>query len=329
MAKSNKAKGGALTFKTNPGKEPRAIRYGSTITLQHVATQKFLKAHSRPYLHPNTSGQDQVTCSSQKSSSNSWIIKSAHRYPDNYLYGEPIRHGDLVRLESRAFITNLHSHGSPSPLSNQQEVTCFGKHGNGDNNDNWWVEVPNEEAWTTANQIRLIHTTTDHALHSHVNASHAEFTSGEQEVTCFKKRNADDFWQVETIVPPILPSLVAQGVDGNKWVSALNLVASFASISGITFLFVGSSIKNTTFAEILAVLFASLVFFGCITGGVTAVWEVAKAIKLRLRNTIFFYSFLMLSGAVVLFGSFWLWKTAATISKTHFLTLVHEVFPTK
>lgn len=58
--------------------------------------------------------------------------------------GEPIKCGDKVRLEHSTTGRNLHSH-SPyrSPLTQQQEVSAFGSHGDGDGGDDWTIECPN------------------------------------------------------------------------------------------------------------------------------------------------------------------------------------------
>lgn len=48
--------------------------------------------------------------------------------------------GDTVRLEHVLTKKNLHSHKERSPLSNNQEVSCYGLDGDGDEADDWVIE---------------------------------------------------------------------------------------------------------------------------------------------------------------------------------------------
>ena len=58
--------------------------------------------------------------------------------------GEPVLCGSIIRLSHLETDRNLHSHLFSSPLSNQQEVSCFGGKGQGDTGDDFvsgWVVV--------------------------------------------------------------------------------------------------------------------------------------------------------------------------------------------
>jgi len=106
-----------------------------------------------------------------------------------------VQHGDIVRLEHVATRRNLHSHsGHPSPVTKQQEATCFGSNGSGDSNDNWQVEVDSSGSWGAAKRVRLVHVNTKHTLHSHLGWSHSSWTAGQQEVTAYAGRDANDWW---------------------------------------------------------------------------------------------------------------------------------------
>ena len=85
-------------------------------------------------------------------------------------------------------------------MTQQQEVTAYAPENNGVGNldDNWQIEVENGGVWTAGTKIRLIHSRTKVALHSHPYGS-KEYTSDQQEVTGFDKRNADDFWLAEIV----------------------------------------------------------------------------------------------------------------------------------
>jgi dolichyl-phosphate-mannose--protein O-mannosyl transferase len=94
---------------------------------------------------------------------------------------------------------NLHSHGGfPSPVTHQQEVTCYGNNGIGDANDNWRIEIEGGGTWDSGTRLRLRHVPTNHALHSHLGFSHPDWTAGQQEVTCFAPPgDANDWWFFE------------------------------------------------------------------------------------------------------------------------------------
>jgi dolichyl-phosphate-mannose--protein O-mannosyl transferase len=95
------------------------IRYGSEIILRHEPTGGFLRSPGVPYRHPKSSQQDQVTCPTAIDSKSYWIVMPPHGYPDDYLYGQPIPDGAVLRLENRASRKHLHSHGNaPLPVSN-------------------------------------------------------------------------------------------------------------------------------------------------------------------------------------------------------------------
>ena len=84
---------------------------------------------------------------------NMWLIKEADtRNVENKsdgnkkcIPGTPIKCGETIRLQHVTTSANLHSHLFRSPLSGQQEVSCFGQSheqmglSDGDTGDNWIV----------------------------------------------------------------------------------------------------------------------------------------------------------------------------------------------
>lgn len=62
----------------------------------------------------------------------------------------------MIRLEHVASGCNLHSHIFQSPLSQQQEVSCFGKGGEGDTGDFWVINCDGEN-WEREEEIHLKH----------------------------------------------------------------------------------------------------------------------------------------------------------------------------
>src|SRR4051794_20300558 len=171
-------------------------RVGSWIELTHVRTGKFLHSHPFNYAHPGSSGQQQVTCDGPPGDEGDrWRVRVAHGANEHTAWDQPITDGMVVRLEHIVTHRNLHSHvNHPSPVTHQQEVTCFGSNGMGDTNDNWRVELAGTGALEAGSTIRLIHVNTNVALHSHVGFSHAVNTRGEQEVTGYVGRDDNDLW---------------------------------------------------------------------------------------------------------------------------------------
>ncbi|MBD1909376.1 MULTISPECIES: MIR domain-containing protein [unclassified Leptolyngbya] len=177
---------------------PGAIAtYGNTIKLRHLASARTLHSHEQTYGHPGSSRQQQVTAFEYADDNDLWVIKGPHGQPEDYKRGQVVQHGDIIRLEHVATRRNLHSHGGiPSPVTGQQEVTCYGYNGIGDDNDNWRVELEAGGSLGSNKRLRLIHVNTNHALHSHYGYSHPNWTQGQQEVTGFGGRDDNDWWSL-------------------------------------------------------------------------------------------------------------------------------------
>lgn len=173
----------------------RAATYGSAVKLMHAGTTRVLHSHPLTYSHPGGSGQQQVTGFAGLDDNDWWRLRPAHGEAADSRAGQPVRHGDVLRLQHAATGRNLHSHpGFRSPVTSQQEVTCFGEAGVGDGNDDWRVEVEGGGTWETRKPVRFIHVATGCALHSHHGFSSARQTEGQQEVTAFPGRDGNDFW---------------------------------------------------------------------------------------------------------------------------------------
>lgn len=174
-----------------------AVEYGGVFKLRHESTNRVLHSHAFSYGHAASSGQQQVTGFTSSDDNDWWRIKGPREQPEGYMAGRAIRHGAIVRLEHVSTQCNLHSHnGHPSPVTHQQEVTCYSDYGGGDANDNWRVEVDGGGAWLPGRRVKLIHVSTQHVLHSHLGYSHPEWTRGQQEVTAYEFRDDNDWWSV-------------------------------------------------------------------------------------------------------------------------------------
>lgn len=97
-----------------------------------------VRLHSHDVKYGTGSGQQSVTATELQEDINShWLIKAATG--KTCLRGEPIKCGSVIRLEHVDTKKNLHSHNFQSPLSGNQEVSCYGDKGEGDSGDNWNV----------------------------------------------------------------------------------------------------------------------------------------------------------------------------------------------
>lgn len=97
-----------------------------------------MRLHSHDVKYGTGSGQQSVTATEQQEDINShWLVKAATG--KTCLRGEPVACGSVIRLEHVDTKKNLHSHHFQSPLSGNQEVSCYGNKGEGDSGDNWTV----------------------------------------------------------------------------------------------------------------------------------------------------------------------------------------------
>lgn len=182
-------------FTRQPPAAGQSVRFGTVVKVSHLWTGRTLHSHLLNYGHAGSSRQQQVTAFEGSDDNDLWRVKGPHGQPDNYNAGQPVRHGDVIRLEHVLTRRHLHSHaGHPSPVTRQQEVTAFGQNGVGDGNDNWRLEVEGGGTWDAGKRVRLIHVATNHALHSHRGHSHPTWTAGQQEVTAFAGRDVNDWW---------------------------------------------------------------------------------------------------------------------------------------
>jgi dolichyl-phosphate-mannose--protein O-mannosyl transferase len=171
------------------------VQYGSSWKFGHLLTGVNLWTWHVFMMHGGTSKQQLVAGHIGPDDNLVWRIKGPHEEGPEFKSGQPVQHGDVVRLEHTGTSTNLHSHrGFPSPITSQQEVSCFGQKGVGDGNDNWRVEIESNGGWEAGKPVRLIHVNTGVALHSHGGYSDPTKTFGKQEVTGYSGRDGNDKW---------------------------------------------------------------------------------------------------------------------------------------
>ena len=299
---------------------PSNVKYGSTIYLKHVKTGLLLRSFPRAYCHPGTSGQQMVVASLEKSEETRWLVKGAHRLGQEYAIGEEVVHEHRIRLEHCSTNRNLHSHGDRlSPVTKQQEVTCLGINGTGDDNDDWIVTIPGGGAWCFDQNVRLIHVNTNRPLHSHNNQSHPVYTNGEQEVTCFPVAVADwddnDLWAVTSLdQPPLNERIKIPSDSRTSALNALNIAGSIASITGWTLLTLSKTLQATTFIDLLSYLISSALLLGLFMIFLSIVWNFHIQMTANPRPFLWRSGFWLVSSAVVLFVFIVLWRLVTFMS---------------
>lgn len=122
-------------------KESVQVTCGSTIKLENDRTGHLLHSHDVSYAGRQSSGQQSVTGYPERDSGGSlWIVRGAEN--DAYCeQGTPLKKGAQIRLQHAATRRWLHSHLFSSPLSRNQEISCFGSDDESDTGDVWILEL--------------------------------------------------------------------------------------------------------------------------------------------------------------------------------------------
>ncbi|CAH0406104.1 unnamed protein product [Chilo suppressalis] len=146
-----------LLIKSSKGSKAEFVTCGTILKL--INTDLRLRLHSHDVKYGSGSGQQSVTGVDISDDHNShWLIRA----PTGEVCkrGEPIKCNTVVRLQHVATKKNLHSHYFSSPLSSNQEVSCYGdEDGEGDTGDNWTV-VCNNDYWRRDTPVKLRHVDT-------------------------------------------------------------------------------------------------------------------------------------------------------------------------
>lgn len=144
------------------------VTCGSTIKLENQKTKHFLHTHEVHYGGGRGSGQQSVTGFPERNSGlDLWIVRGPWE-GDYCIQGTPIKKGTVLRLQHGASRKWLHSHPFFSPLSNMQEVSCFGSLQESNEEDNWIVEWDGkEEYWQQDTNVRFMHKVSESYLANH------------------------------------------------------------------------------------------------------------------------------------------------------------------
>ncbi|XP_065176324.1 stromal cell-derived factor 2-like [Sycon ciliatum] len=139
------------------------VSCGSTIKLLHAGHE--IRLHSHEVNYGSGSGQQSVTGVKASDDVNSyWVVYGRYQHPCTR--GEAIKCGDVIRLRHTKTQHWLHSHHFTSPLSNNQEISCYaGNEGLGDSGDNWLVQCTGGE-WMKKKLVQFKHVDTGKHLHA-------------------------------------------------------------------------------------------------------------------------------------------------------------------
>ncbi|CAG9825049.1 unnamed protein product [Phaedon cochleariae] len=132
------------------------VTCGSVLKL--LNTDYRVRLHSHDVKYGTGSGQQSVTGTEIQEDINShWLVKGGTGKTCER--GQPIKCGSVIRLEHVETKKNLHSHNFQSPLSGNQEISCYGDSGEGDSGDNWTV-VCSGDSWRRDDSVMLKHVDT-------------------------------------------------------------------------------------------------------------------------------------------------------------------------
>lgn len=166
------------------------VTCGSVIKL--LNTRHGVRLHSHDIKYGSGSGQQSVTAVSDTTDKNSfWQIKG--KEDSQCERGTPIKCGSTITLLHVATRRNLHSHNFQSPLSHNQEVSCFGEDGDGDAGDNW-VVVCSTQQWRRNEAVRLKHVATEKFL-TVTGDVYGRPIHGQKEVCAHSTASQNNYWK--------------------------------------------------------------------------------------------------------------------------------------
>ncbi|CEG72984.1 hypothetical protein RMATCC62417_08453 [Rhizopus microsporus] len=135
------------------------------------------------------SGQQSVTAFPEANDANSlWLVEAGSGLKCKR--GEPVPCGSIIRLKHVNTRSYLHSHAHQSPLSRQQEVSCYDGQ---DSGDDWKVECDGQY-WTRENVVQLAHQDTSAYLSSSDRYQFGQPIPGQLEVAAVKGSSKNTQW---------------------------------------------------------------------------------------------------------------------------------------
>ncbi|TPX45907.1 hypothetical protein SeMB42_g01143 [Synchytrium endobioticum] len=172
------------------------VTCGSGIKLQHKSTS--FRLHSHAIAYGTGSQQNSVTGFPKGDDPNSVFVVHEAFGEKPCKRGTPFRCGSTIRLKHLETKRFLHSHMHESPLSKQQEVSCFSDT-TSDGGDNWKVIclASGDTTWKREKDIRLQHVDTGKYICSSKSFQFRHPIPGQLEVAASVKANGDTVWTVQ------------------------------------------------------------------------------------------------------------------------------------
>lgn len=170
------------------------VTCGSVVKIANVESSDRLHSHDVKY--GSGSGQQTVTGVSHADDVNSyWVVRGGFG-DDSCQRGAPVKCGSLLRLQHLQTRKFLHSHRFKSPLSGNQEVSCFGGDDRTDSGDNWVLDCAssNSEHWRRDDSIRLKHADTSAYLHI-TGHKYGRPIAGQKEVSGISTKSKGNLWR--------------------------------------------------------------------------------------------------------------------------------------
>nr|CAB3480592.1 unnamed protein product [Digitaria exilis] len=134
------------------------------------------------------------------------VVEIVRPQPDSSAkQGDPITHGNIIRLQHMRTRKWLHSHLHASPITGNLEVSCFGGENESDTGDYWRLEIEGSgKTWRQDQRIRLRHVDTGGYLHSH-DRKYTRIAGGQQEVCGVGDKRPDNLWlAAEGVYLPVI-----------------------------------------------------------------------------------------------------------------------------
>ncbi|KAI8068442.1 MIR motif-containing protein [Gongronella butleri] len=166
------------------------VTCGSTIKLSNKATQ--FRLHSHGVTYGGGSGQQSVTAFPDGDDANSyWLVRAAH--DRQCIRGQPVPCGAVIRLRHGNTQGYLHSHAHRSPLSGQQEVSCYD---GDDGGDDWLVQCVDstQDVWLREQPVQLVHVDTKAYLSAQAQYQYGQPIPGQLEVAAAKSGSKYTHW---------------------------------------------------------------------------------------------------------------------------------------
>lgn len=176
--------------------DPKFVTCQSAIKLSHRESggKYFLNSSQQNY---GSGSRQQVVSVTNKQAEHTslWVVRESTTAPVCPV-GTPVACNSIIRLTHNSSGKNLHSHQFRSGLSGQQEISCFGEGGEGDEGDDWRL-VCDTEFWTRGRPFRLQHLHTDKYLGATQKAKFTEANCGNcpilHHLEAFGRSKSDDY----------------------------------------------------------------------------------------------------------------------------------------